>query len=302
MNTIDAEPIRVYLLNLQTQLCQNFVAIDHQAQCLQDKWNYTQGGGGLSQIFMQGSVIEKGGVNFSDVQGKRLPAAATASRPELCDRSFRAMGVSVVIHPSNPYAPTTHMNVRFLIAEKEGDAPLWWFGGGFDLTPFYGFEEDAIHWHQTARKACMAFGASLYPRFKKACDHYFFLPHRNEPRGIGGLFFDDFNELGFEQSFAFMCSVGNHFIQAYQPIVERRMQMAFSRRERQFQLYRRGRYVEFNLIYDRGTLFGLQSGGRVESILMSLPPMVRWEYNWQAEKGSPEKDLYERFLIVRDWL
>lgn len=212
------------------------------------------------------------------------------------------MGISVVIHPCNPYAPTTHMNVRFLIAEKENATPVWWFGGGFDLTPFYGFEEDAVHWHQTARKACMAFGESFYPRFKKNCDHYFFLPHRNETRGIGGLFFDDFNELGFDGSFAFMRSVGNHFMQAYSPIIQRRMQVAFSSRERQFQLYRRGRYVEFNLIYDRGTLFGLQSGGRTESILMSLPPMVRWEYNWEPKEGSHEEDLYKRFLIARDWL
>lgn len=296
------ESVRSYLLGLQKEICEHLREIDPHAQSLKDNWEHEQGGGGLSQIFKEGSVIEKGGVNFSHVRGKSLPAAATATRPELLNRHFQAMGISVVIHPCNPYAPTTHMNVRFLIAEKENATPVWWFGGGFDLTPFYGFEEDAVHWHQTARKACMAFGESFYPRFKKNCDHYFFLPHRNETRGIGGLFFDDFNELGFDGSFAFMRSVGNHFMQAYSPIIQRRMQVAFSSRERQFQLYRRGRYVEFNLIYDRGTLFGLQSGGRTESILMSLPPMVRWEYNWEPKEGSHEEDLYKRFLIARDWL
>jgi coproporphyrinogen III oxidase len=231
-----------------------------------------------------------------------MPASATAQRPELAGRRFEAMGVSLVIHPHNPMLPTSHANVRFFIAEKDGEAPIWWFGGGFDLTPYYGFDEDCISWHQTAADLCQPFGDTLYPKYKKWCDEYFFLKHRNETRGIGGLFFDDLNELGFEQSFAFTQAVGEGFLQAYLPIVERRKGMPFTQQQRDFQLYRRGRYVEFNLVYDRGTLFGLQSGGRTESILMSLPPLVKWRYNWQPEPGSAEERLYQRYLKPQDWL
>ena len=251
---------------------------------------------------IKGPVIEKGGVNFSHVFGDQMPASATQNRPELAGRSFEAMGVSLVIHPNNPYVPTSHANVRFFIAEKEGAEPVWWFGGGYDLTPYYGNDEDCAHWHSTARQACDRFSEELYPRFKRWCDEYFYLKHRDEPRGIGGLFFDDFNELGFEQSFAFMRSVGDSFINAYLPIVQRRRDRSYGERERSFQLYRRGRYVEFNLVHDRGTLFGLQTGGRTESILMSLPPLVRWEYNWQPETGSAEAELYEKYLLRRDWV
>jgi coproporphyrinogen III oxidase len=251
---------------------------------------------------VDGSVFEKGGVNFSHVHGTQLPPSATAARPELAGRSFEAMGVSLVIHPENPYVPTSHANVRFFIAEKEGEEPVWWFGGGYDLTPYYGNEEDCRHWHQTARAACQPFGPEIYPRFKQWCDEYFFLKHRNEPRGVGGLFFDDYNQAGFEQSFALTRSVGDSYIDAYLPIVRRRKHVPWGQRERQFQLYRRGRYVEFNLVYDRGTLFGLQTGGRTESILMSLPPLVRWEYDWQPEPGSAEAELYQFYLQPRQWI
>jgi coproporphyrinogen III oxidase len=247
-------------------------------------------------------VIEKAGVNFSHVMGRELPAAASARRPELAGRGFEAMGVSVIVHPRNPFAPTSHANVRFFIAEKEGEEAVWWFGGGFDMTPYYGFEEDAVHWHQTAQEACRPFGDELYGKFKKWCDEYFFLKHRDEPRGVGGLFFDDFNEGGFAHCFAFMRSVGEGFVAAYMPILQRRKGLEYGDRQRQFQLYRRGRYVEFNLVYDRGTLFGLQSGGRTESILVSMPPLVRWEYDWQPEKGSQEAELYDVFLKPRDWV
>ena len=247
-------------------------------------------------------MFEKAGINFSHVHGGQLPASATAQRPELAGRSFEALGVSLVIHPRNPYIPTSHANVRFFIAQKENAAPVWWFGGGFDLTPYYGFEEDAVHWHQTARQACDPFGTDTYPRYKKWCDDYFYLKHRAEPRGIGGLFFDDLNEPDFENSFAFMRSVGDHYIPAYTPIVEKRRDHPYGERERDFQLYRRGRYVEFNLVYDRGTLFGLQTGGRTESILMSLPPVVKWRYDWQPEAGSPEAELYDKFLKPGDWI
>jgi len=247
-------------------------------------------------------VFEKAGINFSHVHGGQLPASATAQRPELAGRSFEALGVSLVIHPRNPYIPTSHANVRFFIAQKENAAPVWWFGGGFDLTPYYGFEEDAIHWHQTAKQACDPFGANTYPRYKKWCDDYFYLKHRAEPRGIGGLFFDDLNEPDFENSFAFMRSVGDHYIPAYTPIVEKRKDHPYSEKERDFQLYQHERYVEFNLVYDRGTLFGLQTGGRTESILMSLPPVVKWRYDWQPESGSPEAELYEKFLKPGDWI
>jgi coproporphyrinogen III oxidase len=253
-------------------------------------------------VLENGALFEKGGINFSLVHGDRLPPSASARRPELAGRSFRAMGVSMVLHPRNPYVPTTHGNWRFFVAEKAGAAPVWWFGGGFDLTPYYGFPEDAVTWHRAARDACEAFGDDVYPRFKKWCDEYFFLRHRDEPRGIGGLFFDDLDEWGFERCFQFSRSVADHFLIGYQPIVERRRNTPFGQREREFQLYRRGRYVEFNLIYDRGTLFGLQSGGRTESILMSLPPLVRWRYDWQPEPGTPEALLYTEFLRPRDWL
>src|SRR5690606_1881196 len=265
-------------------------------------WTREEGGGGRSRVLAEGDVIEKGGVNFSHVYGTALPGSATAARPELAGRSFQAMGVSLVIHPRNPYVPTSHANVRFFIAEKEGKPPVWWFGGGFDLTPYYGFEDDVRHWHSVAKAACVPFGEHLYPAWKKWCDDYFFLRHRNEPRGVGGLFFDDLNAPGFEQSFAMMQSVGNAYIHAYRPIMARRKGMAWGERERQFQLYRRGRYVEFNLVYDRGTLFGLQSGGRTESILMSLPPLVRWDYDWQPQPGTPEAALYEQFLCHREWV
>ena len=249
-----------------------------------------------------GDIIEQGGVNFSHVRGTSMPASATANRPDLAGRSFEAIGVSLVIHPRNPYAPTCHANVRFFIAEKEGEEPIWWFGGGYDLTPYYGFQEDVIHWHQTAKKACDPFGLSTYQKYKKWCDEYFYLKHRDETRGVGGLFFDDLNEGGFEHCFNFLQSIGNSFLKAYLPILERRKDTPFGERERDFQLYRRGRYVEFNLVYDRGTLFGLQSGGRTESILMSLPPLVKWRYNWQPEPETDEAMLYDVFLKPQDWL
>ena len=249
-----------------------------------------------------GDVFESAGINFSHVFGPEMPASATAHRPELTGRSFQAMGVSLVIHPKNPYVPTSHANVRFFIAEKEGEDPVWWFGGGFDLTPFYAFEEDVKHWHLTAKKACDPFGEETYAKYKKWCDEYFYLKHRDETRGVGGLFFDDLNEAGFEKSFAFMQSVGDHYIPAYLPIVKKRKETEYAEPERDFQLYRRGRYVEFNLVYDRGTLFGLQTGGRTESILMSLPPLVKFRYNWKPEPGSEEAKLYERYLKPQEWL
>lgn len=255
-----------------------------------------------SRVLENGAVIEKGGVNFSHVFGDQLPPSATAARPELAGRSFQAMGVSLVIHPKNPYAPTSHANVRFFVAEKDGEDPMWWFGGGFDLTPYYGFEEDVVHWHQTARDACEPFGNEIYPEFKTWCDDYFYLKHRDEPRGVGGLFFDDLNRFDFDTSFALMRSVGDAYVPAYQPILARRKDHDYGERERQFQLYRRGRYVEFNLVYDRGTIFGLQSGGRTESILMSLPPLVRWDYDYHPEPDSAEIELYQKFLIHREWV
>jgi coproporphyrinogen III oxidase len=290
------------LLGLQDSICTALAQEDGGKSFTEDSWDREGGGGGRSRVMEDGAVFEKAGINFSHVHGEGLPASATAHRPELAGRSFQAMGVSLVIHPHNPYVPTSHANVRFFVAEKPGAEPVWWFGGGFDLTPYYGFDEDCVHWHQTARLACEPFGQEVYPRYKKWCDEYFFLKHRNEPRGIGGLFFDDLNEWGFEQSFAFMRAVGEHYIPAYRPIVNRRKAHAFGERERDFQLYRRGRYVEFNLVYDRGTLFGLQTGGRTESILMSLPPLVKWRYAWQPEPGSEEQRLYDEYLKPRDWL
>ncbi len=302
MTTPDITAVKDYLLGLQDSICQALEEEDGGQRFIEDSWQREAGGGGRSRVLAEGQVFEQAGVNFSHVFGANLPPSATAHRPELAGRNFQALGVSLVIHPRNPYVPTSHANVRFFIAEKEGAEPIWWFGGGFDLTPYYGFEEDARDWHRVARAACEPFGDEVYPRYKKWCDEYFFLKHRNEPRGVGGLFFDDLNEGGFERSFAFMRSVGDHYIQAYRPIVQRRKHLDYGERERDFQLYRRGRYVEFNLVYDRGTLFGLQSGGRTESILMSLPPLVKWRYNWRPEPGTPEARLYEVFLKPRDWV
>jgi len=305
---IDIEAVRYYLLQLQEQICAGLEAEDGGGSFMRDEWERIEvegsglRGGGIARVLSEGGVFEQAGVNFSDVRGEAMPASATAHRPELAGRGFRAMGVSLVIHPRNPYVPTSHANVRFFIAEKEGEAPIWWFGGGFDLTPYYPFEEDVIGWHTIARQVCDPFGAELYPRYKKWCDDYFFLKHRNETRGVGGLFFDDLNNPGFEKSFAFMRSVGAHYLDAYRPIVAKRKATPYGERERDFQLYRRGRYVEFNLVYDRGTLFGLQSGGRTESILMSLPPLVKWRYKWQPEPGTPEARLYERYLKPQQWL
>ena len=302
MSQVDIAAVKQYLLALQDRICEELAAEDGGANFVEDAWERPGGGGGRSRVISNGAVFEQGGVNFSHVVGDTLPPSATAQRPELAGRSFQAMGVSLVIHPHNPLIPTSHANVRFFVAEKPGEAPVWWFGGGFDLTPYYGFEEDCTEWHQNAQAACQPFGEEVYPRYKQWCDDYFFIKHRNEPRGIGGLFFDDLNEWGFEKTFAFMRSVGDHYIKAYRPIVNRRKTLAFTETQRDFQLYRRGRYVEFNLVYDRGTLFGLQSGGRTESILMSLPPLVKWRYDWQPEAGSAEAKLYTDFLRPRDWL
>jgi coproporphyrinogen III oxidase len=298
----DKAAVKAYLLDLQDRICKTLAAEDGGAEFIEDSWVRAEGGGGRSRVLTNGKVIEKGGVNFSHVHGTQMPASATAHRPELAGRAFEAMGVSLVIHPHNPYVPTSHANVRFFIAEKEGAAPVWWFGGGYDLTPYYANEADVVHWHQTAKNACNPHGEELYPRFKKWCDEYFYIKHRDEARGVGGLFFDDYNAESFEHSFAVMRAVGDSYVPAYQPIVNARKAVPFAERERDFQLYRRGRYVEFNLVYDRGTLFGLQTGGRTESILMSLPPLVRWEYDWQPEVGSAEAELYEKFLPQRDWL
>lgn len=298
----DKLAVKAYLLQLQDTICAELEKADGAGKFVEDAWTREEGGGGRSRVLTNGAVIEKGGVNFSHVQGAAMPASATAHRPELAGRSFEAMGVSLVIHPSNPYVPTSHANVRFFIAEKEGEEPVWWFGGGYDLTPYYGFEEDVRVWHQTAKSACDPLGEHLYPKFKKWCDDYFYLKHRNEARGVGGLFFDDLNEEGFDHAFAVMRAVGDSYIPAYVPIMNKRKDTPYGERERDFQLYRRGRYVEFNLVFDRGTLFGLQTGGRTESILMSLPPLVRWDYNWTPEPGSKEAELTEKFLPHRDWL
>lgn len=294
--------VKAYLLDLQDRICSALAAEDGGADFVEDSWDRPEGGGGRSRVITNGSVFEKGGVNFSHVHGNQMPASATAHRPELKGRDFEAMGVSLVMHPENPMVPTSHANVRFFIAEKEGEEPVWWFGGGFDLTPYYGNDEDCIHWHRIAKEACEPFGEDVYARYKKWCDDYFFLKHRGEPRGIGGLFFDDLNELGFEQSFALMRAIGDAYVDAYLPIVQRRKNDPYGEKERDFQLHRRGRYVEFNLVFDRGTLFGLQTGGRTESILMSLPPEVRWDYNWAPEPGTPEAKLTEYYLQSRDWL
>ena len=302
MSHVDIAAVKTYLLALQDDICSQLAAEDGGASFMEDAWDRPGGGGGRTRVISNGTVFEQGGVNFSHVFGDKLPPSATAQRPELAGRSFQALGVSLVIHPHNPLVPTSHANVRFFVAEKAGEEPVWWFGGGFDLTPYYGFEEDCVDWHRTAKAACDPFGEDVYDRYKQWCDEYFFLKHRNEPRGIGGLFFDDLNEWGFEKTFAFMRSVGDSYINAYRPIVTKRKGLAFTETQRDLQLYRRGRYVEFNLVYDRGTLFGLQSGGRTESILMSLPPLVKWRYAWQPEAGSEEARLYTDFLRHRDWL
>ncbi|MDP5190493.1 oxygen-dependent coproporphyrinogen oxidase [Rheinheimera baltica] len=294
--------VQQFLQQLQDAICKTLEQADGAAQFVEDAWQRPEGGGGKSRVLTAGKVFEQAGVNYSHVFGANMPASATAHRPELAGRSFNACGVSLVIHPNNPYVPTTHANVRFFIAEKDGETPVWWFGGGFDLTPYYPFEEDVVHWHQSAKTAVDPFGSEYYPDYKKWCDEYFYLKHRNETRGVGGLFFDDLNAPGFEQSFALMQAVGEAFIPAYLPIIEKRKATPYGDKERQFQLYRRGRYVEFNLVYDRGTLFGLQSGGRTESILMSMPPLVRWQYGFEPEQDSPEAILYERYLKPQDWL
>ncbi|MDY0005336.1 MAG: oxygen-dependent coproporphyrinogen oxidase [Spongiibacteraceae bacterium] len=302
MTSPNLNAVKSYLLELQDRICAGLEAADGEGRFREDAWQRPGGGGGRTRVIGDGRVFEKGGVNFSHVYGDTLPPSASAGRPELAGRSFQAMGVSLVIHPRNPHVPTSHANVRFFEAQKPGEEPVWWFGGGFDLTPFYPLEEDCRHWHRVAKAACDPFGEDVYPRYKRWCDEYFFLKHRNEARGVGGLFFDDLSEGGFDTSFAFLRAVGDAYLDAYLPIVEARRDTPYGDRERRFQLLRRGRYVEFNLVYDRGTVFGLQSGGRTESILMSLPPMVAWDYDWQPEPGSLEAVLTERFLPARDWV
>jgi coproporphyrinogen III oxidase len=295
------DAVKQYLVDLHDRITASLEAID-TAKFRRDAWQRPEGGGGESRILSEGSVFERAGVSFSHVSGAAMPPSATQQRPEIAGAPFEALGISLVFHPRNPYAPTTHANVRFLIATPRGAAPVWWFGGGFDLTPYYPFDEDVLHWHRSARAACLPFGAGVYEKYKDWCDRYFFLPHRNETRGVGGLFFDDLNEGGFDRCFGLLRSVGDHFLPAYVPIIERRKDHEYGARERDFQLYRRGRYVEFNLVYDRGTLFGLQSRGRTESILMSLPPLVRWDYDWHPPAGSTEARLYSDFLRPRDYL
>ena len=306
---MEIQAVRDYLIDLQDRIVAGLEGQEDGARFLHDDWKRPPGdhlnGEGRGRILEDGSTFERAGINFSHVTGNKLPPSATAHRPDLAGGSFEAMGVSLVIHPRNPYVPTSHANVRFFQAQKEGVEPVWWFGGGFDLTPYYGFTEDAVHWHEQAEAACRPFGEDHYPRFKQWCDEYFWLKHRNEPRGVGGLFFDDYGadgDVDFETAFGFMRSVGDHYLPAYLPIVEKRKDTPFGERERDFQAYRRGRYVEFNLVYDRGTLFGLQSGGRTESILMSMPPRAAWRYDYHPEPGSEEARLYDEFLRPRDWL
>lgn len=299
---IDKQAVKSFLLQLQSQICQVLQDQEPRAQFIKDEWERAEGGGGISRVLRGGEVFEQAGVNFSHVFGDAMPASATAHRPDLAGRRFETMGVSLVVHPNNPFVPTSHANVRFFIAEKAGEDPIWWFGGGFDLTPFYPFLEDCQHWHQVAFDLCQPFGESVYDEHKTWCDRYFFLPHRQETRGVGGLFFDDLNQWEFSRCFAYMQAVGRGFIDGYLPIVEKRKSNPYQQKHRDFQLYRRGRYVEFNLVYDRGTLFGLQSGGRTESILMSMPPLVRWEYDFSPEPESEEARLYTDFLGARDWL
>ena len=297
------EQVEKYLLNLQNDICEEFGGLDTKSSFDKDVWEREDGrGSGITRVIANGSLFEKGGVNFSIISGDKMPKSATELRPELAGRKFTALGVSLVLHPENPFIPTTHANVRFFIAENEEEEPLWWFGGGFDLTPYYGFEEDAIHWHKIANKACEPFGEKVYEKYKKWCDDYFYLSHRDEQRGIGGLFFDDLNEGGFDSCFEFMKSIGNHFVEAYKPIVLKRQETPYNEKQKDFQLYRRGRYVEFNLVQDRGTLFGLQSGGRTESILMSLPPKVKWIYQFNISPNSEEEKLTNYYLKPRDWI
>lgn len=301
MPSVDPNAVHAYLLDLQDRICAELAAVDG-GRFHEDSWDRPDGGGGRSRVLADGAVFEQAGVNFSHVHGDRLPATASDRRPELAGRSFQALGVSLVVHPRNPYVPTSHANVRFFLAEAEGAKPVWWFGGGFDLTPFYPFDADCRHWHRVARDAVAPYGDDLYPRFKQWCDRYFYLPHRDEGRGIGGLFFDDHDEGGFGHCFGLMRAVGDAYLEAYLPIVNARRDTPYGERERRFQLYRRGRYVEFNLLFDRGTRFGIQSGGRTESILMSLPPLARWEYGWQPEPDTPEAALSRDYLRPRDWL
>ncbi|MBL8491092.1 MAG: oxygen-dependent coproporphyrinogen oxidase [Rhodocyclaceae bacterium] len=298
---MDIQEIKRYFTGLQARIVAGLEAFDGDA-FRTDSWERPEGGGGVSRLIEDGRFFERGGVNFSHVMGSAMPASATAHRPELAGRRWEAMGVSLVLHPRNPWCPTSHMNVRFFVAEKADADPVWWFGGGMDLTPYYGFEEDAVHFHGTCRDALAPFGDDVHARYKKWCDDYFYLKHRKEARGVGGVFFDDLNDGGFDRCFGLTRSVGDHFLEAYLPILEKRRDLAFGERERDFQAYRRGRYVEFNLVWDRGTLFGLQSGGRTESILTSLPPVVKWRYDWHPEPGSPEARLYEDFLPPRDWI
>ena len=301
MNQDNILAVKQWLLGLQESICDTLAAVDGEQSFIEDAWSRGEHGEGRTRVISGGRLFEKGGVNFSHVQGDSLPAAASAKRPELAGRSFQAMGVSLVIHPDNPKIPTSHMNVRFFVAEHPEDPPVWWFGGGYDLTPYYGFDEDCAHWHRTAKAACDEHDDALYPMMKQWCDDYFYLKHRDEPRGIGGLFFDDLNDRSFDECFAITQAVGDSYLAAYVPIVERRQSESFSEQEKAFQRYRRGRYVEFNLVYDRGTIFGLQSGGRTESILMSLPPEVNWQYDYHPEAGSEEARLYDYFLKPRDW-
>jgi coproporphyrinogen III oxidase len=298
---LNPQAVLEYLQDLQNRIVLALELVDGKT-FLHDSWNRPEGGGGTSCLLEEGNVFERAGVGFSHVLGNKLPPAATVAHPEAAGRTWEAMGVSLVLHPRNPYVPTVHMNIRFFVAEKENETPIWWFGGGMDLTPYYGFKEDCEHFHRTNKSALDSFDRALYPKFKKHCDEYFYLTHRKEPRGIGGIFFDDFNALGFEQSFAMQRAVGESFLQAYLPILQRRKDTPYSEKERDFQAYRRGRYVEFNLVFDRGTLFGLQSNGRTESILMSMPPVVKWRYDWKPENGSAEAKLYTDFLIDKDWV
>jgi coproporphyrinogen III oxidase len=300
-SALNTQAVLTYLHSLQAKIIEALEIVDGKT-FLHDSWNRPEGGGGNSCLLEGGNVFERAGVGFSHVLGNKLPPAATIAHPEAAGRSWEAMGVSLVLHPRNPYVPTVHMNIRFFVAEKENEQPIWWFGGGMDLTPYYGFEEDCAHFHRTNKTALDSFNPSYYPAFKKHCDEYFYLKHRKEPRGIGGIFFDDFNELGFEHSFALQRAVGDSFLQAYLPILQRRKDTSYGEKERDFQAYRRGRYVEFNLVYDRGTLFGLQSNGRTESILMSMPPVVKWRYDWKPENGSAEARLYTDFLIDKNWV
>jgi len=297
---LELDAVRDYFAGLQRAIVARLTEADGQP-FRRDEWARPEGGGGITQLLEDGAVFERAGVNFSRIFGSQLPPSASAGRPELAGRSFQALGVSLVLHPRNPYVPTVHLNVRCFLAQRDGAAPVWWFGGGTDLTPYYGYAEDARHFHRACRDALAPFGAERYPRYKKWCDDYFYLKHRGEPRGVGGVFYDDLSEPDFDTCFALTRSVGDGFLAAYLPLLERRRDLPYGERERAFQAYRRGRYVEFNLVYDRGTLFGLQSGGRTESILMSLPPRVEWRYDWKPEPGSPEEKLYTEFLVPKNW-